>query len=239
VVRGGGGEVAANSERYLVLRVVYPDGSESENFRIEDEAIFDLREFFSTLPDGKYRIYLVRTENNSDRLVIEVDVRQGRVIDVSDDSEGTRDRPPTEEDASKAVPLEENPLLKRESAEEAAATNATDASAMLDLNGARILAIRQAELDGQVPNEKAKSEDEADDRVSFSPVLGVSLSLAALAAAEPWSRRVDTALAEADENAWQRLRQAGRRARNWGRPAAGSKLPKFTAAASSAANQLQ
>ena len=101
-VRGGGGEVAATTERYLELRIVYPDGTESEGFKIKDEALADLRKFFKTLPDGRYRIYLVRTENHSERLVIEVDVRHGRVIDVSDDSEGTRDRPPTEEEEAAA-----------------------------------------------------------------------------------------------------------------------------------------
>ena len=112
-VRGGGGEVAATAERYLELRIVYPDGTESQGFRIKDEALADLRAFFKTLPDGRYRIYLVRTENHSERLVIEVDVRRGRVIDVSDDSEGTRDRPPTgEEQSTDAVPLEQNPQLE-------------------------------------------------------------------------------------------------------------------------------
>jgi PKD repeat protein len=187
-VRGGGGETAATTERYLELRVVNPDGTESDGIKIKDEALADLRAFFKTLPDGRYRIYLVRTENNSARLVIEVDVRHGRVIDVSDDSEGTRDRPPTEEEAPPAVPLDQNPLLENQ----------------------------QGEVDTNAKGEVAEQADQDAESISgTSPVL-VSAAAAALVF-QPWSRRVDEALAGADENAWKRLRRAGRMGRA-GRP---------------------
>ncbi|MEX2093563.1 MAG: PKD domain-containing protein, partial [Pirellulales bacterium] len=191
-VRGGGGEVAATAERYLELRIVYPDGTESEGFRIKDEALADLRAFFKTLPDGRYAIYLVRTENHSERLVIEVDVRHGRVIDVSDDSEGTRDRPPTgEEETPQAVPLDQNPLLEAVPAGEG-----------------------QGNLETRRQGERAEIGDNGDQRASLSPGLPVSLSATAAAlAAQPWSRRVDAALAGADETAWRRLRRAGRTGR--------------------------
>jgi hypothetical protein len=189
-VRGGGGEVAATAERYLELREVFPDGTESQGYRIKDEALADLREFFATLPDGRYAIYLVRTENHSERLVIQVDVRRGRVIDFSDDSEGTRDRPPIgEEQAPAAAPLDENPLLE-------------------NVPGAD----RHGDLETTRQGEVAEIGEHGDQRITLSPPLLVSLSAAALAA-EPWSRRVDRALAEADETAWQRLRRAGRRGR--------------------------
>ncbi len=198
-VRGGGGEVAATTERYLELRVVNSDGTESKGIRISDEALADLRAFFKTLPDGLYRIYIVRTANHSERLVIEVNVRHGRVIDVSDDSEGTRDRPPTDEgEAPPAVPLEQNPNLQ----------------AVPPAEG-------QGDLGTRRHGETAKSTETGDDRVSLSPPLPVSLSVAALAAI-PWSCRVDAALAEADEDAWRRLRRAGRRGRL-------ARLPGFAA----------
>jgi len=191
-VRGGGGEVAATTERYLELRIVDPDGTESQGYRIKDEALADLRKFFKTLPDGRYVIYLVRTENHSERLVIEVDVRRGRVIDVSDDSEGTRDRPPTgEEQTTDAVPLNQNPQLQ--------AVPGAD---------------NQGDTETRRQGEGRKLGENGNQQVSLSPPLLVSLSLPAAAlAAQPWSRRVDEALAEADDNAWQRLRRAGRRTR--------------------------
>jgi PKD repeat protein len=187
-VRGGGGEVAASDERYLEVREVSPDGTEGQGYRIKDEALLDLRSFFATLYDGRYSIYRVRTENHSERLVIQVDVRRGRVIDVSDDSEGTRDRPPVDEGQSPAaVPLDENPLLEAVPGE-----------------------ARQGDLETRKPGETAENTHSDDQRVSLSPPLLISLTAAARAA-QPWSRRVDSALAEADETAWKRLRRAGRR----------------------------
>ncbi len=186
-VRGGGGEVAATTERYLELRVVYPDGTESQGYRIKDEALMDLRKFFKTLPDGRYAIYLVRTENHSERLVIQVDVRRGRVIDVSDDSEGTRDRPPVgEEQTPAAVPLEQNPLLETGP-------------------GAK----KQGDLETKRQGAIAESTDTDDRQVAL---------LATALVAQPWSRRVDAALAEADDTAWKRLRRAGRRGRSTPQP---------------------
>ena len=88
-----------------------------------------MRGLIATLPDNHYKIYLVSTENNSHRLVLDVYVRQGRVVDPSDDSEGTRDRPPTEAgEQNQALPLENNPLL--EQAPEEVPTEATSEAAL-------------------------------------------------------------------------------------------------------------
>jgi hypothetical protein len=62
---------------------------------------------FKNLPDNHYVIYLVQSETNARRLVIDVFVRNGKLIDPGDDSEGARDRPPTEEATTQ--PAEEQP----------------------------------------------------------------------------------------------------------------------------------
>ncbi len=105
-VRGSGADASAVAERYFELRVRRPDGTLSDGVRLKNEALDDLPKLFRSLPDNRYVIYLVRTENNSRRLVMDVTVRNGRVIDPSDDSDGARDRPPTEESAPE--PAENN-----------------------------------------------------------------------------------------------------------------------------------
>lgn len=102
------GDTKAVADRYFELRVIDPaTGQESEGYRLKAEAIDDLPGLFRTLPDGHYKIYLVRTETNTRRLVIEVYVRNGKLIDPGDDSEGTRDRPPTDEVTQ--PPVEDKP----------------------------------------------------------------------------------------------------------------------------------
>ncbi|MEX2317580.1 MAG: protein kinase [Pirellulales bacterium] len=83
----------SSSDRFVMLTIVEPDGRDGRAFRIKDESLFDLRALFTNLPDNRYHVSTVRTDNNSRRLVIEADVRNGRLVDATDDSEGTRDRP--------------------------------------------------------------------------------------------------------------------------------------------------
>jgi PKD repeat protein len=220
------GDTAATSDRYLELRVVYPDGTEGQGYRIKDEALNDLRGFFKTLPDGKYRVYLVRTENNSRRLVIEVSVRRGHVIAVPDESEGTRDRPPTSEDqAPPAKPLNENPQLipvpggfGDDSAVKP--TNLVE-SAQNDCG----LRIADCGLAGVA----SQQSEIRNPKSEISPLTRSAASLAALglaASARPWSEEVDAALAAADPRSWQRLRRAGRRGLM--RPQSNRRLPANT-----------
>jgi hypothetical protein len=219
-VRVASGESAITSDRYLVLVVVSPDGQEIESHRVKDEALQDLRGLFATLPENRYRIYLVRTENNSWRLVIEVSVRRyydralrqwrGRIVDPADISEGTRDRPPTSETSlpERAVPLEENPLLEplSQSSEPAGAPQTTDGGKIPNPDG-------QADIQTPRPNPRP---------------LRWSLPLAALAmtaAGSNWSQRLEAALRTAGERDWQRLRRAGRQRRRLDRfaPQAGAR----------------
>jgi PKD domain len=202
-VRVAAGDLAATSERYLVLVVMSPEGEQVETHRLKDEALLDLRGLFATLPENHYKIFLVRTETDSWRLVIDVYVRRyfdrtlrewrGRVVDLSDDSEGTRDRPPTSEEIieTEAVPLEENPMLDPMPKAGETAPEPQAARGVSDVDGG----------------------DATEVYVPAANELRWALPLAALAWQSPsgsWSQCVDAAMRQADERAWQRLRRAGR-----------------------------
>jgi hypothetical protein len=223
-------ELTAASERYLELEVVAPDGTVISTHRIRDEALYDLRKFFSTLPDNHYRIYLVRTDNNSRRLIMDVYVRRGRVIDPSDDSEGTRDRPPTSEEAVQVdtPPLEENPLLEPVPAEQpdAPAVPTEEPAADSQGNADDTVAASHGVASGKSGNTDTSERDESDIpngqalvplRGSLRwvvPLAGVGL----LAGRRGWSQQVNAAFEQADQVDWQRLRRAGRIGRRATRP---------------------
>ena len=122
-IESRGGDAAAASERYFRLHVVMPDGRELEGIRLPDDSLDDLPALFARLPDNHYRIYLVRTESQSERLVLDVVVRDHHPVDPGDVSDGTRDRPPSEETPlpdveppraehqGPAVPADESPAV--------------------------------------------------------------------------------------------------------------------------------
>jgi len=172
------GDTKSTTDRYLELRVIDPaTGEEGAGYRLKAEVLKDLPALFRTLPDNRYAIYLVRTETNTRRLVIEVYVRNGKLIDPGDDSEGTRDRPPT---------TEENITEEIINAIEEPATDP------------------ELEL---LPAAPPDDSDVPVDPTSAAPALGPTLvGLAAMHSLRPWSERIDRALATADERRWHRLR---------------------------------
>jgi PKD repeat protein len=107
-IEGSAGESRVAGERYLELVVFNPNGTEKARFRLPSDALSDLPGLFQNLPDNHYAIYLVQPESDFRRLVIDVYVRNGRLIDPGDDTEGARDRPPTDESA--APPGDDAPL---------------------------------------------------------------------------------------------------------------------------------
>ncbi|HMO87472.1 MAG TPA: PKD domain-containing protein, partial [Lacipirellulaceae bacterium] len=101
-LQGSSGEALASSERFFELRIVDAQGDDVlPGYRLPPDVLDNLPALFRRLPDNTYRIYLVQGDSTSvaqvDRLVIEVVVRNGRMIDPGDDAEGARDRPPTDE----------------------------------------------------------------------------------------------------------------------------------------------
>jgi large repetitive protein len=194
-------DTAATSDRYLELVVISPEGKITQRFRLKDEALNDLRGLISTLPDNHYKIYLCRTDSSVRRLVIDVYVRRGRVIDPADVSEGSRDRPPTDNAQPKQVqPLENNPQLER-------IPEQNPPGAMVRPN----TPADQAAIEPGPPAvEDAAPPAEAGSSQRFRwaiPLAGVGL----VAQRGSWAQELDEAFDRADERAWQRLRRAGRR----------------------------
>jgi len=193
-------DAKATTESILVLRVIDSYGNESEGVRLKAEVLNDLPKLFSTLPDNHYAIYLVRLETNTERLVIEVYVRNGKVIDPSDDSEGTRDRPPTDEAA-------------REQSQEIQDKPGTtpDASAEADEVGL----VPDADVE---PGDKTAIElatGPVDEGAMFGPggMLPVAAGLVATRSYGTWARRVNRAMAQAGPKKWRELRRRSRKNR--------------------------
>jgi hypothetical protein len=93
---GASGETQSASERYLEIRIVYPDGTQSAGFRVNNQALQDLPGLFRDLPDNRYAIYLVQPETGLRRLVVEAYVRQGRLVDSSEEADDQGERLPGE-----------------------------------------------------------------------------------------------------------------------------------------------
>jgi PKD repeat protein len=199
-------ELPITTDLYLELEVVGPDGLPVSTHRIRDEELFDLRAFFRRLPDGHYRIYLVRTETRSRRLIIEVFVRRGRVIDPADDTEGTRDRPPT----SEAVETQEAPQAVPNETENAPAENAAGPQAHEIIPPGNQPFATGTEI-GPIDLDLASPQPPAPSPTALrwmTPLAG--LALAATRNRRDWASQVDEALEQGGEREWQRLRRAGR-----------------------------
>jgi PKD repeat protein len=195
-------ELMATSDRYLELVVISPEGKEMERYRLRDDAISDLRGLIATLPDNHYKIYLVRTDNNTRRLVIDVFVRRGRVIDPSDQSEGTRDRPPEGSQQNQTQPLENNPQLQQLPPGSSPSTMNEPAVPADQVQNA----AAPAKMVEQSP--PAAPEPPSSSRLRWAlPLAGLGL----LASRGSWAKELEAAFDGADDRSWQRLRRAGRR----------------------------
>jgi hypothetical protein len=95
----------------FVLRVVGPDGEESGDYRLPNEALQNLPAFLTAagVPDGHYRVYLVTGDLG--RLVIDAHLRAGRMIDPRDESQPVFDRPPESQDTPQLAALHPESVL--------------------------------------------------------------------------------------------------------------------------------
>jgi hypothetical protein len=177
------GDTQAVADRYVELRVIDAEGKEGPGYRLRPEVLQDLPGLFRSLPDNHYAIYVVNMETNTSRLVIEVYVRNGKLIDPGDDSEGTRDRPPTDEQTTEpAVGTSE------EQSEEKTAPAA---------------AVRPAPKFPTHDSASAAAKPAFPNRSTRWATLAVGL--AASASSQNWAKQVDQALAKATAQQWRKL----------------------------------
>ena len=177
-LRATSGDTQAAADRFIELRVIDAEGNEGPGYRLRPDVLQDLPGLFRKLPDNHYAVYVVNMETNTRRLVIEVYVRNGKLIDPGDDSEGTRDRPPTDE----------------QTIQPPAGQGAEDVGAKAGQSAA-ILPVFDFPGKEQLPGRQR----------GFSRWSAVALGLAASAASQNWVQRVDQALAQATTQQWRKL----------------------------------
>ena len=189
-IRSTSSDAQVASEQVLELRVIDSYGRESEGIRLKAEVLNNLPGLFYKLPDNHYIIYLVREETNSERLVIEIYLRKGRIIDPSDDMQGVRKRPPVEQQ----IQVEQTP--------EDAVEDPEISSTLQEIKKAL-----EAEL---APGTDIQIEpvDQGNSREnSNSMLLPVTTGLVASRSFGSWAMQVDRSLAQASGKKWRQLRR--------------------------------
>ncbi|MCA9229492.1 MAG: hypothetical protein KDA57_02480 [Planctomycetales bacterium] len=188
-LRAASGDPSITTDRFLELRVIDAAGQLGEGYRLKTEVLDDLPGLFRELPDNHYAIFLVRLETNTRRLVIEVYVRNGKVIDPGDDSEGTRDRPPTDEATQQPAEVQKLELRPPAAEQEAGPAEELpdDTSGRLDLPTSESPAI----------------SDSGPTQLDWAPTAA---GLVATTSFQSWAARVDRALLQAGPRHWKQLR---------------------------------
>ena len=98
-------------EDQIVMRMVFPTGKEGDNILLPPNVLDNLPGYLKRLPDGRYRVYFIQGDTRRERMIIDVNVRQGRPVDAGDDSEGTQDRPPSASRPNEPHGTEEAPAV--------------------------------------------------------------------------------------------------------------------------------
>ena len=192
--RAASTDAKATTEQILELRVIDPYGVESEGIRLKAQVLNNLPKLFVELPDNHYVIYLIRQETNTERLVIEVYLREGEIIDPGDDSDSLRKRPPNEE------------TIDDKQQQPAEGQTSEDASAMLQeiRNNLNDDFLHEREI-------RVAPIDQTSSRGSANTHLAVTATgLVAARSFGVWARRVDQTLAQANKKKWRQLRQRNR-----------------------------
>ena len=82
---------AVTSERLVAVEILAPDGSVQQRMPLPETVLDGTLDVIRKLPDGNYRFQLQEPGEERSRLLMEFEVRQGKIVDKNDDSY----RPPT------------------------------------------------------------------------------------------------------------------------------------------------
>jgi hypothetical protein len=143
-------EAKVVESRQVVLNIVSPGGNEHEAVRLPVDVLSDMPSLFKKLPDGRYRLYLTEPGSGQRRMVIDVELREGRPLDPADENEGSRDQTPStnsEPASAPSVALSEPVDLPRQHVDAPQmelprpAMTGAEASAWIDVSAAQRSAV--------------------------------------------------------------------------------------------------
>jgi len=124
-------EANKNAERLVFLRILAPNGDIIEDVPLQESDLDNLPKMFKTLPDERYQIYLKEAGEERVRLLMDVDIRNGKASDVTEEQSA----PPTESDSGNDANQQKTSQLSTE-------------DSLVKVAG--IIAGGPAELDGQL-----------------------------------------------------------------------------------------
>ncbi|WP_417383461.1 LamG-like jellyroll fold domain-containing protein [Gimesia sp.] len=103
-------EANKNAERLVFLRILAPNGDVIEDVPLQESDLDNLPKLFKTLPDGRYQIYLKEAGEERVRLLMDVDIRNGKASDVTEEQSA----PPTESDSGNDASQQKTSQLSTE-----------------------------------------------------------------------------------------------------------------------------
>ena len=176
------------SERLVSIEVLSPDGTVRERVLLPETVLDDMYEVIGKLPDGKYRIQLQEVGEEHQRLLLEFEVRQGKIADGTD----AGDRPPSAAKA-KMSPMPDDVDDEAADALQAIEAAGEDDSAMLVLPPVEKLVEGETDRQGESPISVSRFEDGA--RTSWN-------GWSSVAARRAWMRAERVADDAADQAEW-------------------------------------
>ncbi len=183
-VRSDDAQVA---ERLVTLEVLSPDGDVKQRVVLPETVLEDMLDVIGRLPDGKYRFQLQEPGEERQRLLLEFEVRQGK---IADDTEAS-DRPPSAIQKKTGATKGSSEVIPEGGEQEDASE--PDQSIMWSLPPHGI----PGEGSDREPGEQSMPTNRADG--DTLPVWGTGASIAARRA---WKRAEPVAPPQPDPSEW-------------------------------------